>query len=294
MGEFHMKKTVISIIFVLLLSIGGFGSDMNASTLDRATWLWNPWEIVSDETGTLSFLEQKQVNKVYVQIDRDIPMNVYRSFITKASVKGIYVYALDGAPGWVAPKGYRNQDVLMNWLKTYQAGSIASQKFAGIHLDVEPYLYSGWNSNRATTVKSYQALLTMANTSAAALKLPLEADLPFWFDEVTYNNTYGKGNLAEWVITKTNSVTIMAYRDTADAIIEIVKNEVAFAGKHNKAVVIGVETGATDEGDMISFYEEGEAYMNNQLASVATHYSSVPGYKGMAIHHVGSWKTMTP
>jgi hypothetical protein len=294
MGEFHMKKTVISIIFVLLLSIGGFGSDMNASTLDRSTWLWNPWEIVSDETGTLSFLEQKQVNKVYVQIDRDIPMNVYRSFITKASVKGIYVYALDGAPGWVAPKGYRNQDVLMNWLKTYQAGSTASQKFAGIHLDVEPYLYSGWNSNRATTVKSYQALLTMANTSAAALKLPLEADLPFWFDEVTYNNTYGKGNLAEWVITKTNSVTIMAYRDTADAIIDIVKNEVAFAGKHNKAVVIGVETGATDEGDVISFYEEGEAYMNNQLASVASHYSSVAGYKGMAIHHVGSWKTMTP
>lgn len=267
---------------------------MNASTLDRSTWLWNPWEIVSNETGTISFLEQKQINKVYVQIDRDIPMNVYRSFITKASVKGIKVYALDGAPGWVAPKGYRNQDVLMTWLKTYQAGSTASQKFAGIHLDIEPYLYSGWNTNKATTVKSYQALLTMANTSAASLGLPLEADLPFWFDEVMYNNTYGKGNLAEWVITKTNSVTIMAYRDTADAIIEIVKNEVAFAGKHNKAVVVGVETGATDEGDMISFYEEGEAYMNNQLASVASHYGTAPGYNGIAIHHVGSWKTMTP
>lgn len=294
MGEHEVKKLVVSMIIVLLFSIGGFGSKMSASTVDRSTWLWNPWEIASNETGTLSFLEQKQINKVYVQIDRDIPMNVYRSFITKASVKGIKVYALDGAPGWVAPKGYRNQDALMNWLKTYQAGSTASQKFSGIHLDVEPYLYSGWNTNRAATVKSYQELLTKANTSAVGLKLSLEADLPFWFDEVSYNNTYGKGNLAEWVITKTNSVTIMAYRDTAPAIIEIVKNEVAFAGKHNKALVIGVETGATDEGDMISFFEEGEAYMNEQLTSVASHYGTTLGYKGIAIHHVGSWKTMKP
>nr|WP_316047192.1 hypothetical protein [Planococcus glaciei] len=81
------------------------GLSEKAATEIRATWLWNPWELVSDEAGTLAFLENKNVNKVYVQVDRDIPVKVYRGFIEKASAKGIKVYALDGAPGWVAKKG---------------------------------------------------------------------------------------------------------------------------------------------------------------------------------------------
>ncbi|QKX50242.1 amidase [Planococcus glaciei] len=288
-----MKKCWIGAVLLMMIVFSN-GLSEKAATEIRATWLWNPWELVSDEAGTLAFLENKNVNKVYVQVDRDIPVKVYRGFIEKASAKGIKVYALDGAPGWVAKKGYSSQDQLMAWLKTYQSGSSALQKFTGIHLDVEPYLYSGWSTNQKATILAYQNLLVKAKASANSLALPLEADMPFWFDEVSYNNTLGRGLLAEWVIANTSSVTIMAYRDTAPFIIDLVKNEVNFAAKYGKSTVVGVETAPTDEGDAISFFEEGEAYMNSQLAEVQAHYAGIPGYGGIAIHYVDSWKTMAP
>ncbi|KAA9032383.1 amidase [Niallia endozanthoxylica] len=288
-----MKKAAVLLLFILVL--GGLGLNVNAaSSADRATWLWNPWMIVNDEEGTLAFLESKQVNKVYVQIDREIPMKIYQSFITLASAKGIEIYALDGAPDWVAPKGTTNQNKLFNWLKNYQNGSTSEQKFAGIHLDVEPYLYNGWTTNQAATIKSYQALLSKAKTDASGMNLPLEADMPFWFDEIIYRNTYGKGMLAEWVIANTDSVTIMAYRDGASMIMDIVENEINLAGQYGKSLVIGVETGQTDEGEGITFFEEGEAFMNGELKAVSNHYAGSPGFKGIAVHHAGSWMELNP
>ncbi|ANU21904.1 amidase [Planococcus donghaensis] len=289
-----MKKLLMAGV-LLLFMLTQTGVNAHAMELDvKATWLWNPWMIYSDEAGTLAFLESKEVNKVYVQIDEDIPLAVYQSFIEKAGASGMTIYALDGANDWVAPKGFTKQDRLMNWLSAYQQKALPAQKFAGVHLDVEPYLYSGWNTNRATTIKSYQSLLSKAATSTAAMNLPLEADLPFWFDEIAYKNTYGKGVLAEWVIANTNSVTLMAYRDSAAMITELVKNEVAYAEKYGKTVVVGVETGQTDEGNNISFFEEGETFMNGELAKVSAYYSTAAGFGGVAIHHVDSWKTMKP
>lgn len=292
-----MLKKVLVIVMVISLFVSLSPENTQAigpSEDVRATWLWNPWMFVKDEAGTLAFLESKNVNKVYVQIDRDISKATYRSFIEQADARGMEIYALDGAASWVAPKGYTSQNQLMAWLTDYQRNAAPAAQFAGVHLDVEPYLYSGWNTNRAATIKSYQALLQKANASTVKLALPLEVDMPFWFDEIKYKNSYGSGLLAEWVIANTNSVTIMAYRDSAPMIIDIVKNEMAMAQKYGTSIVVGVETGTTDEGSIITFAEEGEAFMNEQLAKVASHYAESPSYIGNAIHHVGSWLTLKP
>jgi hypothetical protein len=287
-----IKKWIIAVLFFALFSHGG---GANAVEIEhRATWLWNPWMLVKDEAGTLSFLENKKINKVYLQIDRDIPMSVYQSFIEKAAKLEMKVYALDGAPNWITVKGQVNMDQLFSWLNNYQAQATSIQKFTGIHLDVEPYLTSSWSNNQAAAVKNYQNLLVKANTHSKELQLQLEADIPFWFDEIVYKNTYGKGVLAEWVIANTNGVTIMAYRDTASAIIEIVQKEIALSEKYQKPLVIGVETGQTEEGEQITFYEEGEAYMNAELEKVTSFYKGKPGFHGIAIHHVGSWQMMNP
>lgn len=289
-----MKKLWIGVVLIMAFVFSNGMSGEAAAADVRATWLWNPWEIVHDGAGTLAFLESKNINKVYVQIDREIPASFYQRFIEKASMQGMQIYALDGAPNWVSKKGYTNQDQLMSWIQTYQAASHSIQKFSGIHLDVEPYLYSGWSANQKATILSYQKLLKKAKASADRLSLPLEADVPFWFDEISYKNMLGTGILAEWVVANTNSITIMAYRDTAPLIIELVKNEVGYAAKYGKTAVVGVETASTDEGDAITFFEEGEAYMNGQLAEVQAYYANTPGYGGIAVHYVDSWKAMAP
>ncbi|TAA67902.1 amidase [Planococcus salinarum] len=292
-----LKKVVIAVVafFSLIAFVGpGYTQASETSQPFRATWLWNPWMFVEDETGTLAFIESKSVNKVYVQVDQDISKAAYSSFIGKAKSKGIDIYALDGAPSWVAPKAYVNQDRFLAWVSDYQVQAAENTRFAGVHLDVEPYLYSGWKTNQAATIKSFQTLLERANRSTAQMGLPLEADIPFWFDEIQYKNTFGKGQLAEWVIANTAGVAIMAYRDSAPMIIDIVKNEMAMAQRLGKSVVVGVETDVTDEGSIITFAEEGEAFMNQELAKVTAHYAGNPAYKGNAIHHVGSWMTLRP
>lgn len=128
-----MRKIMIAGVWLLfMLTQNGFDAQA-AGVNTKATWLWNPWMIYSDEAGTLDFLESKGVNKVYVQIDADIPSGVYESFIVKARAGGMSVYALDGAADWVAPKGFTKQDRLMSWLSTYQKEAAPAQRFAGVH-----------------------------------------------------------------------------------------------------------------------------------------------------------------
>lgn len=295
MGSRSLSKAIIAFIVAIVSTLGLTMGKVDAMAMqDRATWLWDTTKIVEDESGVLSFLESKHVNKLYLQINRDIASNDYKSFINKATAKGINVYALDGSASWVSTEGYKMQDQLFDWLQTYNGNAAATEQFSGVHLDVEPYLNSGWSSNQAKTIEFYQALLTRAKGDTDRLLLPLEVDMPFWFDEITYKNQFGKGLLADWVIDQVESVSIMAYRDAAIDIIHIVEHEINYAKKVKKSIVIGVETGATDEGNNISFYDDGEAYMNKQLAQVHQHYANKKSYHGFAIHHVDSWMNMQP
>lgn len=201
---------------------------------------------------------------------------------------------MDGAPSWVSAEGSRSQDELFNWLHIYNKNSTESEQFSGVHLDVEPYLNNGWSLHQAQTIESYQTLIMKASEKASQLQLTLEVDMPFWFDEVQYNNEFGKGLLADWVIDHVDSVTIMAYRDAAKDIISIVEHEIAYASTVNKSIVIGVETGASEEGENITFYDNGEAFMNEQLILVQQHFSNNDAFHGVAIHYVENWMTMRP
>lgn len=295
MVSHSLSKAIIVFIVTIVSTLGLTMGKVDAKAVqDRATWLWDTTKIVEDESGVLSFLESKQVNKLYLQINSDIASNYYKSFIDKASAKGIKVYALDGSANWVSTDGYKKQDQLFDWLHTYNENASATEQFSGVHLDVEPYLNSGWSSNQVNTIESYQTLLTRAKGDTDQLQLPLEVDMPFWFDEITYNNPFGQGLLADWVIDQVESVSIMAYRDTAKDIIKIVEHEINYANKVNKSIIIGVETGASDEGKNITFYDNGEAYLNKQLAQVHKHYANKTSYNGFAIHHVDSWMNMQP
>lgn len=293
-GHAFSKIVVIFVVSILIMVGNSVGQAATMSTQDRATWLWNTEMIVDDETKVLHFLESKGISKLYLQINRDIASNDYKSFIGKATTKGIKVYALDGSPSWVSADGRNMNDELMDWITSYNNNAASFERFVGIHLDVEPYLNSGWRMNQAQTIQSYQALLIKAKEDANHIQVPLEVDIPFWFDEVIYRNPYGLGLLSEWVIDRVDSVTIMAYRDSAKEISKIVKNEIVYAEKVNKSIVVGVETSASDEGQNITFYEEGEARMNEQLALVRRHYAKKASYQGVAIHHVEDWRKMLP
>lgn len=287
-----MKK-IVAFFFVLVLFIGG--SPAMAQTPDRATWLWNPWMFYDSPESTLVFLQQKKVSTVFVQIDSDIPRTKYHAFLTGAHKANIKVFALDGAPNWGNTTGAKAKNKFKNWLANYQKTAPATAKFDGIHVDIEPYGLPEWETKRAATVRGFQNVLTELAAFSKTQKLQFEADIPFWFDEITYNNpTYGKGNLAEWTIKNTDGVALMSYRDTAQAIIDISSKEMAWGETYGKKVRVGVETMESKEYPFISFHEEGEQAMERALIDVNTAFSRYSSFAGVSVHHVGSWMNLRP
>jgi len=293
-----VRQVVINLLVCIFLfasipSVQAMEMTKQPSVSNRSTWLWNPWLLVEDIEGVLGFLSEKKFNRVYLQIDQDISFDVYKQFIESATSKGISVYALGGSPHWVAPGGYKEFDVMWEWLKGYQNSVSPTQQFVGIHLDVEPYLYSGWKKNRPQTISSFQTLILRAKYSALNIQLPLEVDIPFWFDSIWYYNIQFKsGILAEWIIKNTDGVTIMAYRDSATAILYSVKNEINYAKVLQKSIVLGVETEKLEEPESVTFYEEGETFMNKQLAIITNAYRKIDNFNGIAIHHYVSYRMM--
>ncbi|AST07079.1 amidase [Anoxybacillus flavithermus] len=278
-----MKKIAVLLIFMYVLVVGGVCLFAQERQFVRATWLWNPWLFVKDENLVLSFLQEKQVSDVYVQIDEEVSIDTYRQFIRRATEKGIRVYALDGAPNWIEHP--EELERFFRWIDKYENAADVNEKFFGVHLDIEPYLHTWWRTNEQGAIASYQTVLQRGHELAKERTLRLEVDMPFWFDEVSYGST----NLAEWVIANTDGVTMMAYRDQARDIIDIVKKEMQIARKYGKQIVVGIETGQVDEGDNVSFFEEDEAYMNKQLAIVQRHYGRTKSFSGIAVHHLEQW-----
>jgi len=284
-----MQKIVAAAFFFMFI-VGGASSEAVYRSPVRATWLWNPWLLVQQQDSVLAFLEEQQQTDLYLQVDEEVPEDVYRAFIRNATAKGIRVYALDGAPSWIEQKEELAR--FFRWVADYNGSASEEEKFAGVHLDIEPYLHDRFKTDREAAIAAYQALLLQAKEQAASLSLPFEVDIPFWYDNVFYHNAYGRGRLADWVIAQTDRVTMMAYRDTAEAIIDVVKHEMNIAKRYGKQVVVGVETAPTAEGDNVSFFEEGEAYMNNELAAVQAHYHRTASFAGIAVHHVEAWEKM--
>ena len=288
-----MKRLILIVAFTLfVLGVAGVNNKASASANpEYSTWLWDTSQIVNNRAATLQFLESKQVSHVYLQINRSIKVDQYKQFIKEATARGIKVYALDGAPDWgPSSKPFTN---FLNWVTAYQTSAAVGEKFSGIHLDVEPYLTSQWTTNYNGAVLKYQNVMLSAANTAQSLGIPFAADIPFWFDDMNVKNKYGKGNLAHWVIANTSEVTIMAYRDKAigpNGIIELTKYEMNLAATLNKDVTIAVETMNLGNSDgFLTFYEEGQSAMDQQLALVYDAYQDHSSFKGFAVHHVGSW-----
>jgi len=262
---------------------------------ESATWLWNTREIVKDSPRIMSFLVKNNVKDLYLQVDYDLDLNSYKNFIEQATKNSINVHALDGSAKWATKPGIDKQHAFFNWVTHYQDEALNNQQFRGIHLDVEPYLIEQYHSNRNGTLEYYQDCLTDAVSQSKGLGLSLSVSIPFWFDEVKYSTRYGEGILAEWIISNVKNVVIMAYRDKAlgdDGIIKLVSKEIKLAKQYNAAIIIGVETQRSDEGNNISFYEEGQIRMNKELNAVSNSYGETNGFGGFAIHQLMSWMSL--
>lgn len=270
---------VITAVFVAAVMAVGAPSPAQASG-ERALWVWDgPTE------GVIEFALANGFSGLYLHTPPGFSQDPeYLPFINTARSAGLQVLAMGGDPSWAwGRSGWGNW---VDEIVTFGA-------FDGIVFDVEPHTLPDWNTKRRNRlIRSYLSALGDASTRAGSL--PTFTTVPFWWDDPAFKTK--KRLLIEHVLNRTDGIIIMAYRDHAlgvDGIIEHSATEANMAAAAGKQYTVGVETGFVGL-DKVSFAEEGRAAMEAELSLVESTFAGTAGYRGIAIHHYGSYATMAP
>jgi hypothetical protein len=271
----------------------GFSQPAEPETPITATWIWKTGLIETEKAEILTFAKANGVNLLYLQINPDLPVEPYRSFLQEARAAGIEVHALAGDPSWAFADNRNRLLALIDWVKTYNNSAAATERFAGIHLDIEPYRLPQWKENSTSVIQQWMDNVAMfvAETKKEA-SLQASCDIPFWLDEIALPGQPAL-SLGEWMISQHDHVTLMAYRDQAEGtngIIPLVYHELEAADRLGKKIMIGVEIKQSFEGEHVSFHEEGKTEMMHQLESVQGKLQSHASYRGISVHSYEYWK----
>ncbi|RRJ65802.1 hypothetical protein EHV15_24960 [Paenibacillus oralis] len=292
----YPRKSAMLLVLVLILALLGNPATKAASIEDkpvskaRTTWLWHTALIQSSSSELLNFTKSQGVGIIYLQISTKVDLASYRSFIRQASEMGIEVHALNGAPDWALAASRPKLDAFMKWINDYQQQAAPEEKLKGIHVDIEPYLLPIWKTDYDTLVTEWQDNVDALVRQSADLELPLSAALPFWLDN--YKVPDSEQTLSSWMISRFESVTLMSYRDSAQAIYDTAKTEFAEGESMNKKIYTGVETKPSNEGNFITFYEEGSQVLNEQLALLEQLGGTQTSFGGIAVHDLVGWMNL--
>lgn len=238
-------------------------------------WWWNK----DLDDSYLDFAYQNKVTEIYY-CNSNFDSNTI-DFLSKCNKKNISVYLLAGEKEWL-----NNTENLINIIEKYiQFQSSSKIKFSGIHLDIEPHQFDDFSENR---YKYIYNLINIAHTLKTNYRdILFDYDIPFWLeDNINFNNNNKPAY--QHMIDIANRVFVMSYRDTAESIYNVGKEEVEYAISSNKQLFLCVET-KSSEGDNVSFMEEGKEYMFSEIDKLR---KLLPDNFGISIHHIKSWEEM--
>ncbi len=252
----------------------------------RAMWVWD----TSTPAATVDLAVAQGVGQLYAAVPPRVgsspQLAQLRELVQRASAAGIRVDALGGDPTWVDNQTW----VVDNWLRP----ALATGLFTGVHVDIEPYSTTAWQTKRSSVVKAW--LATLDTLRKAAGSSPLEADIPFWLEQVPANGS----TLDREVIRRVAGVTVMAYRNHADGpdgTVALAAAAVRAGADLGRPVRVGQETndlGADPTAVKQTFYGQTRSQMEQQLAAVTAAYAGSPSFAGLAIHDSTGYAAMAP
>ena len=282
----HLTAMValVAILGAVGVSAAGQATAAQVSTMDRsgrpaaerAMWVWD----TSDPQAVVSLATARGIGQLYAAVpphaESSPRLAELRQLVALADAAGLRVDALGGDPGWVDNPAW----VVSNWLQP----ALATGLFTGVHVDIEPYTTAAWTKNRKAVIKKYLTSLDTLRTAAAGT--PVEADIPFWFDEIAANGS----TLDREIMRRTDAVAVMAYRNRADGpdgTIALASAEVVAGEQLGRPVRIGQETNflGTDPTEVKQTFDGMTlTQMDTQLALVQDAFAGSPAFAGLAIH----------
>ncbi|WP_110932890.1 hypothetical protein [Paenibacillus bouchesdurhonensis] len=261
----------------------------------RGTYIWEANEVIQNSQEILDFAMEKQLNWLYVRLDLQQPFSSYSSFVKQAAAAGIEVHALGGTPTWALEENLPWMMRLVNYVKNYNRAVEGDERFHGIHVDIEPYVLPEWRTEPQQIITEWTSNLDAFVTELKKdSNLEASMDMAVWLDK--YQVTGEDISLSKWMIDRMDHVSLMAFRDSAEGsngIVAVTKEEIAFANELGKPIYISVEIKESHEGNHITFYEEGAAYMEEELAKLHELLKD-SSFKGTLVHAYIYWRNAKP
>jgi len=277
----------------------------------KALWVWNTAEILASkelQQDLLRFLRGQGFSRIFLQLPEgktggSIPGEItldpdkLRPFLATLNRAGLAVSALDGFKNYALPEWHDGVLRTVENVIRYNRESEPSERFSGIHYDVEPYLLKGFaGPRRQAFLQGYLTLLEKIVQKTKPSQTHFGVDIPFWYDAT--DELTGKPmpiafrgvskRASEHVIDLVDEVAIMDYRTAAygaDGVIAMAQDELAYASKQSKTVFVGLETTELPDEELIEFGGVPSIDLNRKVPN-SRFVVLVPGNNAATLHLV--------
>lgn len=281
MGKFKkviQKSTLVVIIIVFALIFVSCINNNDSEDIKLlntncplGVWWWD--YKLPDEY--LQFASKNGVDEIYYCNSKFNQANA--DFISRANQLDIDVYWLCGEYQWI--DDYNLFYEKMEKFEKFQ--NDFGNPYKGMHLDVEPHQYPNWKTDKENLIIKY---IDFVKTITERYEnILFDFDIPFWLEQVVEFDGQTK-EAFKFVFDYADRVFIMSYRDNAEGMLSVAKQELEYAKQNNKSIFLSAETGK--EEDIVTFFEEGKKYMYSQINQLEKLTRQPFGF---AIHHIKSW-----
>ncbi len=259
------------------------------------TWWWWTDDAFNINTRDkyLNFLEENSINEIYYYgyylLQSKSDRQKLHGFVQEANRHGIAISFI-----YEENSTLKGSSSALNWVcdeyLTY-VGEYPDDKLNGIHFDVEH-----------ESVTTFADKIVSQFPNARSRGVPLSMDVNCAMDTNTQVTAGGvTGNIYEVIAANVDTLTLMSYKDSYNAIWNLGAKALAAAKAKGCRVVFGVETGDYSSGaaphketfnsPSDEFAQETKEYMYGELAKI---YESLQkdhptGGFGVAIHQHEDW-----
>jgi len=264
-------------------------------------WVWklDPIGNQRQRRQLLDFCERVAVERIYLFLaemkEAEDPEYARQAgeFLAEASSRGVQVEALTGEPTWAFTSQHEEALEWIGDLLAFNQHRPTEQRFAGVQLDVEPYLTDEWNRDRKSVEEQWVELMRkcrqLIDESGPSFRLGVTVPV-FFADEPV--------EIRRAIVGAADYLALMDYFDTERRILEGFYKHLPVAKEVGTQIVIGVET-----QDLVqmkqgrpenTFFDDGWKKMERVLARVVEDVGDEAAFLGLAIHHEGSYRYLTP
>lgn len=247
---------------------------------------WSSIETESDLDVLLQVIEKVPVGEIYQHYgESELQDRLPRDMITRLSEKKIDVWYVTGDPEWGIDETGKEIRRAVSMVALYNCMVPEEARFAGIQLDVEPYLTDNWEEDKQEVMELWYKALYRGKTLAEGYGIPVMICVPRWMDAVN------KDVFEKMLRDCCDEVAIMNYdrRDEAEGI----KPEMELALKYDRPVICVSELtqpgkhGLTEEH---TYYYVGLDKLHEAWQSLSEDYPH--NDLRFAYHHISPLKEM--